>query len=195
VVQEDQTTSIRLVADSRAATGHSHPVTITQEQLRKILAGIRVQNDPSSPIGSTIETSPVRAFSADEIRALGPGLAIALSSASPEQIVTFYRASPGEVSNQVVTSGGLFVEGGHLHLILANYRIKTDAAPREEAVAGVVDVMDNPLVPILRGGYTVTFEPSEAWVPRTQRVTAWNYLDDRKVVVIDLDRLLQKQAP
>lgn len=177
------------MADSRATTGHSHPWTVTQEQLSRVLAGIRVKNDPSSPIGSPVETSPVRAFSADEIRELGPGLITALGSASPEQIVTFYRASPGEVAHQVVTSGGLFMQNGHLYLILANYRIKTDAAPREETVAGFIDVRDNPLVPILRGGYMIAFEPSEALIQRTQRGITWNYLDDKKVLVVDLRRL------
>ncbi len=168
---------------------------MTQERLGRVLAGIRVENDPSSPIGSTIRTPPVPAFSADEIRELGPGLITALGSASPEQIVTFYRTSPGEASNRVVTSGGLFVQNGHLYLILANYRIKTDAAPREETVAGLMDVRDNPLVPILRGGYVVAFEPSDASVQRAQRGTAWNYLDDKKMVVIDLNRLLRARPP
>ncbi len=195
VIYEDRTLSIRLMADNRSTDGHSHPALLSADQLTRVLGGIRLESDSSEPIGSANRTDPVLAFSAEEIRILGPVLLKALGSASPDQIVTFYRVQGGETSHRVVTSGGLFVQDGTLCLVLANYRMKTDAAPREETVAGFMDVRDHPLIPVVRGGYRVGFEPSEAWVPPAQRRKTWNYPDERKLVMIDLNRLGGKTAP
>jgi hypothetical protein len=192
VVYEDRSLSIRLAADNRSTGGHSHPALLSTDQLTRALGGIRLESDSSEPIGSANRTDPVPAFSAEEIRALGPLLIKALGSASPDQIVTFYRAQGGETFHRTVTSGGLFVQDGTLCLVLANYHTKTDAAPREEAVAGVMDVRDHPLIPVVRGGYRVGFQPSEALVPPAQRRQAWAYPDDRKLVTIDLRRLGDK---
>lgn len=189
VVYEDRSLSVLLAADNRATDGHSHPALLSADQLTRVLGGIRVESDSSEPIGSANRTDPVPAFSAEDIRILGPVLLKALGSASPDQIVTFYRAQGGATSHRAVTSGGLFVQDGTLWLVLANYRVKTDAAPREETVAGVMDVRDHPLIPVVRGGYRVGFQPSEALVLPTQRRQAWNYPDDRKLVSVDLSRL------
>ena len=189
VVYEDRTLSIRLMADNRATDGHSHPALLSADQLARVLGGVRLERDSSEPIGSAGRTVPVPAFSAEDIRILGPVLLKALGSASPNQVVTFYRAQGGETFPRLVTSGGLFVQDGTLCLVLANYRTKTDAAPREETVAGVMDVRDHPLIPVVRGGYRVGFQPSEALVPPAQRRKTWNYPDDRKLVTIDLRRL------
>lgn len=189
VVYEDPALSIRLVADNRATDGHSHPALLSTDQLARVLGGVQLESDSSEPTGSAGRTVPVRAFSAEDIRILRPVLLKALGSASPDQIVTFYRVQGGETFHRVMTSGGLFVQDGTLWLVLANYRVKTDAAPREETVAGVMDVRDQPLIPVVRGGYRVGFQPSEALVPPTQRRQAWNYPDDRKLVSVDLSRL------
>lgn len=189
VVYEDRTLSVRLMADNRSADGHSHPALLSTDQLTRVLGGIRLESDSSEPIGSANRTEPVPAFSAEEIRILGPVLFKALGSASPDQIVTFYRVQGGETFHRMVTSGGLFVQDGTLCLVLANYRTKTDAAPREETVAGFMDIRDQPLIPLIRGGYRVGFEPSEALVEPAQRGKAWNYPDHRKLVMIDLNRL------
>jgi len=53
-------------------------------------------------------------------------LALALSKATPEEIVTFYETRYQSATRREVRSGGLFVQGDVLHLILANYWSPTD---------------------------------------------------------------------
>lgn len=187
-IYDDGALTVQVVSDSRG-TGHSHPASLSSEELSRVLAGVRLESDSAEPIGSASRSESVPAFSGDDIRVLLPGLLNGLKAASPDQIVTFHRVLGGATAHRAVTSGGLFVQDGLLYLALANYRTKTDSAPREETVGGLMDVRDHPLIPVVRGGYKVGFEPSDAWVPREQRRLAWRYLDERKLAVIDLTRL------
>ena len=74
--------------------------------------------------GDILEREPVPrvhpAFTNKDITLFAPLLALALSRATPEEVVTFYQTRAISAVTREVTSGGVFVAGDELHLILAN---------------------------------------------------------------------------
>jgi len=76
---------------------------------------------PSVPFSGN-EKEPPRhpAFSTAEISFLAPLLAKGLNTARPDEVVTFYWIvqQPGPIEH--VTSGGVFIDGNHLHFLLSN---------------------------------------------------------------------------
>lgn len=194
VLFQDATLSIRLEADGRAEVPHSHPAKLTTEDLARILAGVRVTKEPGTLSVTTNPVAPAPAFTPDEIRRLAPYLADAFAKASPQEIVTFYRASGEVTGQQTVTSGGLFVQGGALLFVMANYRIRPYAAPAEEAVAVDMDARDHPLLPIVRGGFAIAYEPPDAAVAIDRAGFTWRYPDTNNVVVVDVSRVLNRRS-
>ena len=53
---------------------------------------------------------------------LSPRLLEGLELAVPQELVTFYVSHPVNATTREVTSGGLYVTDGRLHIILSNYR-------------------------------------------------------------------------
>ena len=105
---------------------HSHPISLTSEQVAAVLGGVRIDEPFTLVRGGIPQWDPVPglhpAFTDTEIAFFAPLLALALSKATPEEIVTFYETrylSAG--TGREVTSGAMFVQGDALHLILANY--------------------------------------------------------------------------
>jgi len=195
VLFQDATLSIRLEADGRAEVLHSHPAKLTVEDLALLLAGVRVTKEPGTLTTATNPIAPVPAFTSDEVRRLAPYLADAFAKASPHEIVTFYRASGEVTGQQTVTSGGMFLQGGVLLFVMANYRIRPYAAPAEEAVAVDMDARDHPLLPIVRGGFAIAYEPPDAVVDPDRTGFAWRYPDENNVVIVDVSRVLSTRSP
>jgi hypothetical protein len=122
-IYEDARVLVRLLYDPQAGTGHSHPATLTSEQIAAALQGARIQNRDALGLGGLFrEAGSAPAFSAGEIAVLARHLAAALRKASPKDLATFYLATMDPALGRLVTSGGLFVRQGKLYLILANAR-------------------------------------------------------------------------
>ncbi|UCH91918.1 MAG: hypothetical protein JSU60_04280, partial [Nitrospirota bacterium] len=51
-----------------------------------------------------------------------PSIVEALELAVPQELVTFYVSHPVNATKREVTSGGLYVTEGQLHIIVSNYR-------------------------------------------------------------------------
>ena len=101
------------------------------------------------------------AFTDKDIAFFAPLLALALSKATPEEVVTFYQTRAISAIAREVTSGGLFVQGDELHLILANYRSHTDYM----ADLGVAETQDDRLTPmqsLAPQGVRLDFDPHSA---------------------------------
>jgi hypothetical protein len=62
-------------------------------------------------------------FREEEIELLLPNLLEGLELAVPQELVTFYVSHPVNATKREVTSGGLYVTEGQLHIILSNYRV------------------------------------------------------------------------
>ncbi len=141
------TAFVRLEAESvDPERGHTHPISLTPEQMAVVLSGITVE-EPWAKLPIYDDTSqPHRhpAFTEKEVTFFSPLLAVALSKATPEEVVTFYQSRYLSGTSREVTSGGLFVQGEELHIILANYRSPTHYS----ADIGVADTGDDRLTPM-----------------------------------------------
>jgi hypothetical protein len=107
------------------------------------------------------------AFNEAEISFFAPFFAEGLKKATSEEIVTFYQATQKDtLIDKVlfVTSGGIFVNGDELHLILSNYRSETGYAP-DPGIGDKLDGRSTPLQPIAPQRTEVYFEPATAVAP------------------------------
>jgi hypothetical protein len=112
-----------------------------------------LQRDPVPPIHP--------AFSEKDIAFFAPLLAMALSKATPEEVVTFYQTRSIAANTREVTSGGLFIQGDELHLTLANYRSPTRYMP-DMGVAETQDDRFTPMQSLAPQGGRLNFEPHSA---------------------------------
>jgi hypothetical protein len=127
-------------------SGHSHPANLSTQQMASALRGIIVQ-EPLTRLPFYDDLSVPRrhpAFSEEEIEYWAPLLTVALSKATPEEVVTFYRSARISGTKREVTSGGIFLDGEELHIILSNLRSGT----HHTADIGVTDTEDDRLTPM-----------------------------------------------
>jgi hypothetical protein len=179
---------VRLEVDHTVGGGHSHPADITPSEMTTVLSGIMINEPsrlmPSLPFSGKNENPPRHpAFSATEIRFLAPLLARGLGTATPEEVVTFYLATQQTAIIKKVTSGGLFVNGDELHIILSNYRSPTHYAPDP----GTSETYDRltPLRSIAPQETKLDFEPATAMaLPRTGFLNGLFRPDRRKIIVL-----------
>ncbi len=187
-VYHDPATVIRIQSDGKAGSGHGHPAAISSETIRSVLQGLRVRSRSSFvPSVLTGEASLSAAFSKEEQDLLGPHLSRALADAKPHELVTFYRRVSTQAVGLAITSGGLFVHGSHLYVVLANNRTKPSEA-MSQSIVSEIDPVESPLLPISRTGFQTLFEPATSVVPEDER-WGWPYIDQGRVVVIDLVQL------
>jgi hypothetical protein len=186
---------VRLEFDRTVQKGaeHSHPISLTPEQVAAVLSGVRV-DEPLTllrrDILQQIGVPRVRpAFTDTEIAFFAPLLALALSKTTPEEVVTFYATRYISATRREVMSGGLLVQGDVLHLILANYWSPTEY----ESDRVFVDTQDDRLTPmqsITTNGGQLDFEPHSAkWERPAGSVERIFQRDGRELAI------LYKQLP
>jgi hypothetical protein len=187
---------VRLEVDRTVEKGfeHSHPATVTAEQIAAVLSGIMIE-EPLTRLPLYDDTSQPRrhrAFSDDTVTFFAPLLATGLGKATPEEVVTFYRSRPLSGTSREVTSGGLFVRGEALHLVLGNHRSPTHYS----ADIGVADTTDDrltPMQPLAPQRGRVDFEPPTVLKP--VRSSGWSrFLQPNRRELIILFRQLAPQA-
>lgn len=184
-VYRDNATAISIQLDSKSGQGHSHPAKISPEVIQHVLDGVRIQSRKSFiPSILTGETSLVTAFSKEEQTFLAPHLSHALAEAKPDEIATFYRRVSTSAVGLAITSGGFFVHGRHLYMILANDRTLPSEG-MSQSIVSEIDPVENPLLPISRTSFRATFVPTTSMVPEDER-WPWPYIDQGRVVVLDL---------
>jgi hypothetical protein len=108
------------MSDPYGGKGYDHPVSVTKEELIRILQGVRVER-------GLIGTSQHAAFSDTEIQLFAPHFVKALEKATTEEIVTFFETVHIDSEHDLTTSGGLFVAGGNLYVVLSNFSVQTRA--------------------------------------------------------------------
>jgi hypothetical protein len=171
----------------KKGTEHSHPISLTPEQIAAVLGGVRIDEPIALVRGDILQRDGVArvhpAFTDKEIALFAPLLALALSKATPEEVVTFYQTRDISAITREVTSGGVFVQDDALHLILANYRSHTHYM----ADLGVAETQDDRLTPmqsLAPQDGRLDFEPHSAKRERTVGVLGklfqWN---DRELAV------------
>lgn len=196
IIHEEKPLSVWLQFDPSNGTGHSHPASLTQEQMMAVLRGIGVRSRDTIAgfdVFSAKDSSP--AFTSPEASLLAPYLRQALAKASPKDMATFYALTRDVSKGELITSGGMFLRGRYLYVILANARTSPYSTQYENA--HTVDTRDRPLIPIARYRFVTTFTPESAWIPNKQvrdQDGYERYLDESKLVVIDLDHLPELPA-
>lgn len=132
-----------------AAMPFTHPVVLSETEWERILKKIHVQPRKRLLSIGAMQTDPRAAFDERERQYLAGRLAKAFSMARRDEWVVFclrrqqeegedLRGGPGIMD---MTSGGFFVEGELLHLVLANYRYAVSMPIIQE------QIKDNPLRP------------------------------------------------
>lgn len=129
-IYEDEDRVVRLqTSPNGEGRGFSHPAFLKAEDIAKVMKGLSVDIKTSAislPLlgGGTWERQP--AFSKAEIRFFAPLLARGLRQATPEEVVTFYETAEISDLHQMTTSGGVFVQGDVLYVVLSNYGVQGD---------------------------------------------------------------------
>ena len=177
----------------KQGTEHSHPVRLMPEQIAAVLGGVRIEEPIALVRGDILQREPVPrihpAFTDKEIAFFAPFLALALSKATPEEVVTFYATRYLSATSREVTSGGLFVQGDELHLILANYRSHTHYM----ADMGVAETQDDrmtPMKPLSPQLGRLDFEPNQSKHERLAGVLDKLFQWDQRELAV-----LYKQLP
>jgi hypothetical protein len=172
-IYEDQSQFVRLEEDSTIGGRHSHPAHVTTDEMAAILSSVMIE-EPASlmqslPFLSKDEEPRHPAFRAEEISFLAPLLSKGLKSAKPEEVVTFYRIVQQPGASEHVTSGGVFIDGDELHVMLSNYRSPTRYPPDVETMRHV-DGRSTPLQPIAPQEGKLDFQPKSAVAPSRQGI-------------------------
>ena len=194
-IYDQPNTYVRLEFDRtvKKGTEHSHPISLRPEHIAAVLAGVRIEEPLALVRGDILQRDAVPpthpAFTEGDIAFWAPLLTLALSKATPEEVVTFYQSRPISAITREVTSGGLFIQGEELRLILANYRSNTHYM----ADMGVAETQDDRLTPMQsmapQAG-RLNFEPQSAkQEPTVGRLEQLFQPDHRELTV------LYKQLP
>lgn len=157
--------------DSRweGVTQFSHPLHLSPAEWARLLSSIRIQSRKDSFIFTPAKDPPTRAFAPEEIDYLSRTFSDAFARATPAEWVSFSvsRVLPSGVDE--VTTGGLFVRGERLHLVLANYRQSvTKSAVREQLWTAPLRTLSAPFYEVVEEQYrTVVHETGLfKWLPR-----------------------------
>ena len=189
-IYEDPVNYVRLEEDRGyliewPPSHNSHPAALGPEVLRPLLQGLVIQEHRIWLQRWIAGDAPFQAaFQDQEIALLSAQLAEALAQAKPNERVTFYLSEPQASTKRVVTSGGLYMKGTELHLILGNWQIVYGIP-----TYGMIYDRRYPMRPTAAKGFDLFFQPHEA-MRRTQ--SSWidgvlaNGADE---VVIDLSKL------
>ncbi len=158
-VHEDPNWVIRLQKNPGAnrGRGYSHPASLNPSLMEKILAGvvIRLENAEGGE-----KVVPV--FSEFERKHLAALLTRGLQNAGRFELVTFVQVIPATSWQERVTSGGVFVEDGRLHFLLANLQVKQ--ARWQDIEQYQAPVENVPLEPLEKLPKTITFLPKTVLV-------------------------------
>lgn len=192
IIYENPTDFVRLEPDPYAfhevtETLHSHPASLDVEQMTQLLKGFSVREHHNAVQRFFVgDASREPVFRDEEIAWLAPRLSQALSMARSDERVTFYISYPQTSIKREITSGGLYVQDGHLHFMLGNYRIVYGIP-----AYGMVYDRRYPVAPTAAKGFDLFFEPKHA--VEQHHTTWWEFLSGRKKdeVVIDLQKVSQ----
>jgi hypothetical protein len=159
-------------------------------KLRDILAGLKVREHRIPPqrwIGG--EAPIVPAFTDEELALLSVQISEALAEAKYNERVTFYMSQPQTFARRIITTGGLYVQGTELHILLGNWRIIYGIP-----AYGMIYDRRYPMRPTAAKGFDLMFQPAEAVVPTKSSLLDGILANAKDELVIDLMKL-ESQEP
>jgi hypothetical protein len=159
--------------------------------LRKILSGFMVQEHWIALKRWLRGESPlVPAFTDDELTLLSVRVAEALAEAKYNERVTFYLSEPQTFARRIITTGGLYIQGTELHMLLGNWRIIYGIP-----AYGMIYDRRYPMRPTAAKGFDLRFQPKEAVVPTKSSVFDEILANAKDELVIDLSKLESIESP
>ncbi|MCP9438393.1 MAG: hypothetical protein NNA20_00695 [Nitrospira sp.] len=190
IVYEDPVNFVRLEIDKTVLPewpqGHfSHPAMLGKEVLRAVLLGLKVQEHRIAPQQWIQGTAPiVPAFDEEEVALLSEQLAEGLEQAQYNERVTFYLSEPLAFFRRMVTSGGIYVRGKELHVILGNWKIIYGIP-----AYGMIYDRRYPMRPTAAKGFDLLFEPADAVIQQQSSLLDTLFANTKDELVIDLSKL------
>ncbi len=189
-VYEDPVNYVRLEQDPAVleewpVSHHAHPITILPEKLRSILSGLKIREHRGAPQRWIQGEAPlVQAFTDDELALLSVRISEALADAKFNERVTFYMSQPQTFARRIITTGGLYVHGTELHLILGNWRIIYGIP-----AYGMIYDQRYPMRPTAAKGFDLLFEPADAVIPTKSSMLDEILANAKDELIIDLNKL------
>jgi hypothetical protein len=116
-----------------------------------------------------------------------PKLLEGLELAVPQELVTFYVSHPINATKREVTSGGLYVTEGQLHIILSNYRVMYEVPP-----AGLIYDRRYPLFSLSPSAVDIFYKADDDKLVFAKEESLFeDILGDKRSgeIVLDLSRL------
>ncbi|MFY4728491.1 hypothetical protein [Nitrospira sp. BLG_2] len=190
IIYEDPVNFVRLEEDSEVLpewppSHHSHPFMIEPEKLRTILSGLKVQEHWIALQRWIRGESPlVPAFTDEELDLLSVRISEALAEARNNERVTFYLSQPQTFSRRIITTGGLYVHGTELHILLGNWRIIYGIP-----AYGMIYDRRYPMRPTAAKGFDLIFQPSQAVIPMKSSLLDGILANAKDELIIDLAKL------
>jgi hypothetical protein len=136
----------------------AHPFQLSSEDWIAVLASIHVQTRTTTLLFFSAKQPAASAFSPEEIDYLSVTLSKAFAEARPEEWVVFGLSRPGTSGVTEMTTGGWFLEGTTLHLVLANHRCPV-------SMPGVRELLTrDPLIPNTGGTFELVVGDHQAVV-------------------------------
>jgi hypothetical protein len=190
IVYEDPVNYVRLEEDKTVLPewpqGHfSHPAVLEKELLRTILSSLKVQEHRITPQRWLQGEAPlVPVFTEEELALLSAQLADGLAQAQYNERVTFYLSQPLTFMRRTITSGGVYVRGNELHLLLGNWRIIYGVP-----AYGMIYDRRYPMRPTAAKGFNLFFEPADAVIAQESSFVDDLFANTKDELVIDLSKV------
>ena len=171
-VHEDPNREVGLqsVSESSRGQGFSHPAYLKEADIANVMKGLYLErrSSLSLPLLGGGESDRYPVFNENEIAFFAPLLARGLSLAQPNEVVTFYER--GEISklHELTTSGGMFIQGNVLYVILSNHAAQTEIWQDVEEYHSPVRLQ--PLTQLDPQPGRLVFDPPQVMAP-TQKET------------------------
>ncbi|MDF0674905.1 MAG: hypothetical protein P0120_11310 [Nitrospira sp.] len=190
IVYEDPVNYVRLEEDAGVLaewppSHHAHPITIEPGQVREILSGLKVREHRIAlQRWFKGEAELVAAFTDEELAILSVRISEALAEAKYNERVTFYLSQPQTLTRRIITTGGLYVHGTELHILLGNWRILYGIP-----AYGMIYDRRYPMRPTAAKGFDLLFQPSEAVIPVKSSLLDGILANAKDELIIDLTKL------
>ncbi len=148
----------------------SHPAVLKEDDVAGVLRGLYVETRETAfsrlVPGGDAHRRP--AFSQNEIAFFAPLFVKGLGRAKPDEAVTFYETAEISDMHEVTTSGGIFIQGNVMYIVLSNLGVRTAIWQDNEQYRA--PVRNRPLEPIDPEPGRLVFEPAEVMVRPTEDV-------------------------
>jgi hypothetical protein len=190
IVYEDPVNYVRLETDQNVLpewppSYFAHPATLSEAQVRNLLRALTVQEHRVQLQKWFLGEAPrVPVFRDEEIALLVPQISEALTLARENERVTFYLSQPQTSIKRVITSGGLYIKGTELHVILGNWQIVYGIP-----AYGMIYDRRYPMSPTAAKGFDLYFEKESAIIKQKTSFWDWLLANVKDELVIDLTKV------